>query len=56
MAAPNGSARGYLTLSTLATVLESWDNHPHHRPTMPLQHGPCFYDGSAGRSADAARV
>jgi len=26
-----GSARSYLTLSTLATVLQSWDDHPHHR-------------------------
>jgi hypothetical protein len=33
------SARSHLTLSTLATVLQSWDGHPHHRLTMPLQHG-----------------
>jgi hypothetical protein len=36
---PGGLARSYLTLSTLATVLPSWDDHPHHRLTMPLQHG-----------------
>jgi hypothetical protein len=34
-----GSARSYLTLSTLPKVLQSWDGHPHHRLTMPLQHG-----------------
>jgi len=40
MCAPNGgSARSYLTLSTLATVLQTQDNHPHHRLAMPLQHG-----------------
>src|SRR5215469_10690061 len=40
ISAPNdGSARSYLTLSTLATVLQSWDDHPHQRLTMPLQHG-----------------
>ena len=32
------SARSYLTLSTLATVPQSWDDHPHHRLTMPPQH------------------
>ena len=37
-----GSARGYLTLSTLATVLQSRDYHPHHRRTMPFQHGCLF--------------
>jgi hypothetical protein len=37
-----GSARSYPTLSTLATVLQSWDDHPHHRLTMPLQHGSLF--------------
>jgi hypothetical protein len=37
-----GSARSYLTLSTLATVLQSWDDHPHHRLTMPLQRGSLF--------------
>jgi hypothetical protein len=37
-----GSARSYLTLSTLATVLQSQDGHPHHRLTMPLQHGSLF--------------
>jgi hypothetical protein len=31
-----------LTLSTLAAVLQSWDGHPHHRLTMPLQHGSLF--------------
>jgi hypothetical protein len=36
---PGGSARSYLTLNTLATVLQSWDDHPHHRLTMPIQHG-----------------
>jgi hypothetical protein len=37
---PNGgSARSYLTLSTLVTVLQSQDDHPHHRLTMLLQHG-----------------
>ena len=41
--APNGgSARGYLTLSTLATVLQSRDYHPHHQRTMPFQHGCLF--------------
>ena len=40
ISAPNdGSARSYLTLSTLATVLQSQNDHPHHRLTMPLQHG-----------------
>jgi hypothetical protein len=34
-----GSARTYLTLSTLATVLQSWDDHPHRRLTMLFQHG-----------------
>jgi len=34
-----GSARSYLTLSTLATVLQSWDGHPHHWLAMPHQHG-----------------
>jgi hypothetical protein len=34
-----GSARSYLTLRTLATVLQSWDDHPHHRLTTPPQHG-----------------
>ena len=29
-------------LSTLATVLQSWDDHPHHRLTMPLHHGSLF--------------
>jgi hypothetical protein len=28
-----------LTLSTLATVLQSQDDHPHQRLTMRLQHG-----------------
>jgi len=28
-----------LTLSTLATVLQSWDDHPHRRLTMLFQHG-----------------
>jgi len=37
-----GSARSYLTLSTLATVLRSWEDHPHHRLTMPLRHGSLF--------------
>jgi hypothetical protein len=37
-----GSARSYLTLSTLATVLQSRDGHPHHRLTMPLQPGSLF--------------
>jgi hypothetical protein len=41
-AAQNGSARSYLTLSTLATVLQSQDDHPHRRLTMPLQHGSLF--------------
>jgi hypothetical protein len=36
-AVQNGGS--YLTLSTLATVLQSWEDHPHHRLTMPLQHG-----------------
>jgi hypothetical protein len=41
--APNGgSARSYLTLSTLATVRQSWDGHPHHRLTVPLQRGSLF--------------
>jgi hypothetical protein len=39
LAAPIGSARSYLTLSTLATVLQSWDDRPHHELTTPLQHG-----------------
>src|SRR5262249_12348597 len=51
-----GSARSYLTLSTLATVLQSWDGHTHHWLTMPLRHGSLFLRWSAGRSADAARV
>jgi len=28
-----------LTLSTLVTVLQSWDDHPGHRLAKPLQHG-----------------
>jgi len=40
--APIGSARSYLTLSTLATVLQLCEDHPHHRLTMPLQHGSLF--------------
>jgi hypothetical protein len=31
-----------LTLSTLATILQSQDDHPHHRLTMRLQHGSLF--------------
>jgi len=34
-----GSARSYLTLSTLATVRQSQDGHPDHRVIMPFQHG-----------------
>jgi len=34
-----GSARSYLTLSTLATVLQPWEDHPYHRLIMSLQHG-----------------
>jgi transcriptional regulator with XRE-family HTH domain len=37
-----GSARSYLTLSTLATVRQSWDDHPDHLLTMPLQRGSLF--------------
>jgi len=37
-----GSARSYLTLSTLATVLQSQEDHPDHRLTMPLQRGSLF--------------
>jgi hypothetical protein len=29
-------------LSTLAAILQSRDDHPHHRLTMPLQHGSLF--------------
>jgi hypothetical protein len=50
-----GSARSYLTLSTLATVLQSQDDHPHHRLTMPPQHGSLFYD-ERWPVAGAARV
>jgi hypothetical protein len=42
ISAPNGSARSYLTLSTLATVLQSQDDHRHYRLTMPLWHGSLF--------------
>ena len=52
-----GSARSYLTLSTLATVRHSWDGHPHHRLTMPLQRGLLSLRcGRAARSAGAAPV
>jgi hypothetical protein len=54
-----GLARSYLTLSTLATVLQSWDDHPHHRLTTPLQRlvisaMAVFYDGRAARAAGEA--
>ena len=42
LAAPIGSAHSYLTRSTLATVRQSQDGHPHRRLTMPLQHGSLF--------------
>jgi hypothetical protein len=37
-----GSARSYLTLSTLATVRQSQEDHPDHRLTVPLQRGSLF--------------
>jgi hypothetical protein len=37
-----GLACSYLTLSALATVLQSQDGHPDHRLTMPFQHRSLF--------------
>jgi len=45
-----------LTLSTLATVLQSWAGHPHRRLTTPLQHGSLFLRWERCGSVGAARV